>query len=266
MNEICNRRRNLKAKLRRRRRVYAAWTSLAHPSITEIFARSGVDFVGIDIEHSTISQEQARQIIAACQGNGILCLPRIASHNMEMIKRLLDSGADGIIVPMVSEPQEVERLISWCKYPPRGQRRYGISRAQAYGFDFDEYANGWNESSVLIIQIESVQGVQNIDKLLAFEDVDGAMIGPYDLSGSMNIPGRIDDPRVTRAARKVIAACSEFHKACGTQIIEPDVKNIRKAFASGYTFTVLASDVFILWKWAARTNGLISMSRTPISG
>ncbi len=253
--------RELKARLRNRERIFAGWTSLAHPSITEIFARGGFDFIGIDIEHSTISQEQSQRIIAACQGNGALCLPRVASHNMEMIKRLLDSGADGIIVPMVSTPEEVERLISWCKYPPLGKRSFGIARAQGYGFDFDRYTETWNESSSLIIQIESIQGVENIEKLISYKDVDGAMIGPYDLSGSMGIPGQLNHRSVVEAAKKVIGACAKFNKACGTQIVEPDMKNIEDAFSAGYTFVVLASDVFILWKWAERMRDFIHQLR-----
>lgn len=255
---LSERRSLLKEKLRSRESVFAAWTSIAHPSITEIFACSSVDFIGIDIEHSTISQEQAQRIIAAAQAGGTLCLPRIASHNMEMIKRLLDSGADGIIVPMVNTAEEVERLISWCKYPPLGKRSFGIARGQGYGFDFDKYIKNWNELSSLIVQIESIQGVENIEKILSYEEIDGAMIGPYDLSGSLGIPGQLDSPLVTEAAKKVINACAVAGKACGTQIVEPDGKNIEEAFSAGYTFVVLASDIFILWKWAERIKPLIN--------
>ncbi len=253
---------DLKKKLRNREKVFAAWTSLAHPSVTEIFTRMEVDFVGIDIEHSTISQEQSQHIIGACQANDTLCLPRVASHNMEMVKRLLDSGADGIIVPMVSSPEEVKELISWCKYPPIGKRSFGIARGQGYGFDFNEYIEGWNESSLLIVQIESIRGVEDIEAILSFEEIDGAMIGPYDLSGSLGIPGQLDDPQVSAAVEKVIVACSKFGKACGTQIIEPDVRTIGQAFDIGHTFVVLASDIFLLWKWVERMKSVIQEVRS----
>jgi len=259
--KVIENRKALKQKFRSRQQVLAAWTSLGHPSITEIFARTGVDFIGIDIEHSTISQEQSQRIIAACQANGTCCLPRIASHNMEMIKRLLDSGADGIIVPMVSTTAEVEQLISWCKYPPRGSRSYGIARAQGYGFEFEEYTKSWDESSSLIIQIESIQGVKNIEKLLSYDEIDGVMIGPYDLSGSLGIPGQLDHPDVLEAGKKVIAACKKFGRACGTQIIEPDLKSIEAAFTNGYTFAVLASDIFLLWKWSEQMRDIIEHVR-----
>jgi len=257
MMKLYQRRLDIKRKFRERKTIFAAWTSLAHPSITEIFARSGVDFVGIDIEHSTISQEQSQRIIAACQSEGICCLPRIASHNMEMIKRLLDSGADGIIAPMISTSDEVEQLISWCKYPPVGKRSFGIARAQGYGFDFHEYVAGWNESSTVIVQIESVLGVENIDKILSHPEIDGAMVGPYDLSGSLGIPGQLNHPLIVESCKKVIDACKRHGKSCGTQVIEPDKENIEKAFVEGYTFVVLASDVFALWKWSEGMKSVI---------
>ena len=252
MSDLTRRRRLLKDKFRNRKRILAAWTSLAHPSITEIFVKSPFDFVGIDIEHSTISQEQSQRIIAASQAGGTLCLPRVATHNNEMMKRLLDSGADGLIVPMVSSPREVEQLIPWVKYPPNGTRGFGIARAQGYGFDFDEYIKNWNETSSLILQIESKEGVDHIEEILSYDQVDGVMVGPYDISGSLGVPGQLGHPLVKKAAHKVIAACRKHHKACGTQVIEPNKTNVEEAFLTGYTFVVLASDIFILWKWAER--------------
>jgi 2-keto-3-deoxy-L-rhamnonate aldolase RhmA len=258
MNNLNQKRTLLKANLRNRKPVFAGWTSIGHPSITEIFTGADVDFIGIDIEHSTISQEQSQRIIAACHAGGCLCLPRIASHNGEMIKRLLDSGADGIIVPMVSNPEEVEHIISWCKYFPQGKRSYGIAAGQGYGADFEEYTSNWNQSSIIIIQIESTEGVENIDELLSFEQIDGAMIGPYDLSGSLGIPGQLNHPDVVSASQKVMKACIKHGKASGTQLVDPDLQQMKDAIDSDYTFIVLASDVFLLWKWADRMKEYIN--------
>jgi len=251
-------------RLRDRVPLFGAWTSLAHPSITEIFSSIGVDFVGIDLEHSTISQGEAQRIIAAAQASGIACLPRLASLNGEQTRRLLDSGADGIIAPNVSTLQEVERLVEWCKYPPIGKRSYGVARAHGYGRDFAQYAATWNDRSPIIIQIESIRGVEAADALLAHEAIDGAMIGPYDLSGSLGIPGQLSDPRVTEASLRVIKACRRHRKACGTQVIEPTEPAVTEAFKAGYTFVVLASDVFVLWKWSARMRELVSRRRQGV--
>ena len=251
----------LASRLKEQTPVFGAWTSLGHPSVTEIFTSVGIDFIGIDMEHSTITQEQAQRIIAATQAAGTACLPRVASHDGAQIARLLDSGADGVIVPNVSAPSEVEQIIAWCKYPPLGTRSYGVARAQGYGFDFDEYVATWNARSTILIQIESIAGVEAADQLLAADAVDGVMIGPYDISGSLGIPGQLSHPRVTQACEQVIAACRRRKKACGTQIVEPNADNVAQAFQDGYTFVVLASDVFLLWKWSERMRKLTETVR-----
>ncbi len=246
----------LKRKLRSRSKLFAGWTSLAHPSITEIFTRAGFDLIGIDLEHSTISQEQAQRIIAASQAGGVPCLPRVSSHNGEQIRRRLDSGADGVIVPNVSTLEQVERLVEWVKYPPVGRRGYGVSRAQGYGFDFDSSVKRWNRESVLLIQIESIEAVEAAEELLSHPEVDGVMVGPYDISGSLNLPGQISHPKVREAGRRVVEVCRKAGKACGTQVVEPDAAQVAAAFRAGYTLTVMASDVFLLWKWAQRMKDL----------
>jgi len=251
----------LKTKLRNREPLFAGWTNLGHPQVMEMLVRTGMDFMGIDIEHSTISQEQSQRIIAACHASEVPCLPRVATHNPEAIKRLLDSGADGVIVPNVETPDQVEKLIKWSKYPPLGKRGYGVARSQGYGHDFEEYTSQWNKSSILIIQIESIYAVENIEKLLKFEEVDGIMVGPYDMSGSLGIPGKINHEKVQNAVTQVVETCKKFGKACGTHEVNPTTESVKALFNSGISFVVLASDVFIFWKWSERMQKLISACR-----
>ena len=258
MEKTLMNRSELKNKFKNRAALFAGWTSLGHPQVTEMLVSSGVDFIGIDIEHSTISQEQSQRVIAACHAHDVSCLPRVASHNPEAIKRLLDSGADGVIVPTVETSEQVEKIIKWIKYPPTGKRGYGIARAQGYGHDFQEYTSQWNESSILIIQIESISAVENIEQLLKFDEVDGAMVGPYDISGSLGIPGEINHESVKIAGKKVVEACKKYGKSCGTQDIEPTSDSLKTAFNAGFNFIVLASDIFILWKWGERMQKIIS--------
>ena len=251
----------LKKKLRDRERLFAGWVSYAHPSITETMARAGFDFIAIDMEHSTITVEQAQRIIAACQGEGTLCMPRPVSHSNDWIKPLLESGADGLIVQMVNTPAELEGLLSNVKYPPKGRRSFGVNRAQGYGFDFDSYVETWNETSSFIIQIESIEAVENINELLAFEDVDGVMLGPYDISGSLGVPGQTSHPDVIKASKKVIGACEKVGKSCGTQVADATMENVQQLFELGYTYAILGSDLFVLWKWTERMQTLMQELR-----
>lgn len=251
-------RKSLKEALRNREKLFGAWVSYAEPSITETFAKAGFDFIAIDMEHSTITLPQAQRIIAASQSHGVPCLPRPVSHSNDYFKPILESGADGLLVQMVNTPDEVEKIISHLKYPPIGKRSYGVNRAQGYGFDFDEYINQWNQTSIFIIQVESIEAVDNIEKLLAFDEIDGVMVGPYDISGSLGVPGQTNHPKVIEASKKVIKVCEKYGKSCGTQIADPNLKSVKAIFDLGYTYTILGSDLFILWKWAEEMKNIIS--------
>jgi 2-keto-3-deoxy-L-rhamnonate aldolase RhmA len=254
---IQKKRKEIKAKLKSRGKIFSGWTSLGHPQISEMIAMSGVDFVGIDIEHSTINQEQAQRIISVCHGQEVLCLPRVASHNAESIRRLLDSGADGIIVPTVETKEQVQDLVDYIKYPPIGKRGFGIARAQGYGHNFDDYISSWNENSSFIIQIESIKAVKNIDSILKADEIDGVMIGPYDISGSLGIPGQISHPDVVDACKIVIESCLKYNLSCGTQDINPTYKSITEQFKLGFTFIVLSSDIFLFKKWGEEIGRMI---------
>lgn len=240
----------LRNKLKNRELIFGAWVSFAHPSIAEIFASQKFDFLAIDMEHGTINLEQAQRIIAASQFFGVPCLPRPVSHSNDWIKPLLESGADGLIAPMVNEVSEVNNLVKDIKYPPLGNRSFGVNRAQNYGSNFDKYVTEWNEKSVFIPQIESKMAVENIDLILDHSEVDGIMIGPYDLSGSLGVPGQKFHPLVKDAEFKVLASCKKKGISCGTQISEFNSNSVTQALSMGYTFIIASSDLFVLNTWA----------------
>lgn len=250
-----------KKALRSREKIFGAWVSYAEPSITETFAKAGFDFLAIDMEHSTITLPEAKSIITVSQYHDVACLPRPVSHSNDYIKPLLEFGADGMLIQMVNNPEDVKKLIGNIKYPPIGNRSYGVNRAQGYGFDFDSYINRWNNDSIFMIQIESIEGVKNIESILSYDEIDGVMIGPYDISGSLGVPGQLDHPDVIDASKKVIEACKKFNKSCGTQLNDPNLNNINSLFELGYTFAILGSDLFILWKWAEAMKNIIKDSK-----
>ncbi len=256
--DTLSRRLRLKEKLRNRERVFGGWVSYPDPSIVETFARAGFDFISIDMEHTTISLEQARSIITSCQAEGTTCLPRPVSHSNDFFKPLLEAGADGMIVQMVETADEVRALIDAMKFPPVGRRSYGVNRAHGYGFDFDEYIQSWNDSSSIILQVESIKGVENIDSLLEFDEVDAVMVGPYDISGSLGLPGQINHPTVRAAAAKVVEACKRHGKSCCTQLANVTEDGVEDLFDQGYTFAILGSDLFVLWKWAEQTRDIVN--------
>jgi 2-keto-3-deoxy-L-rhamnonate aldolase RhmA len=249
-SERLARRQALKIKLQNRAPVFGGWVSYGDPAITETFAMAGFDFIAIDMEHTTLSLTDARTIITSAQSEGACCLPRPVSHSNDLLKPLLEAGADGMFIQMVETPEQVRALIDAMKFPPEGKRSYGVNRAHSYGFDFDDYISEWNASSSLILQIESIKAVENIDTLLDFPEVDAVMVGPYDISGSLGVPGQTNHPLVREAGAKVVAAAKRAGKSCCTQIADVTPGAVHDAFAQGFTFMILGSDLFILWKWA----------------
>lgn len=248
---------NLKLKFQSRDIIFGAWVSFEQPSITEIFSLAGFDFIGIDMEHAPISLSSAQKIFAFAQAKNVCCLPRPVSHNNDIFKPLLDSGANGLITPMVESKSEVKRILDFIKYPPVGKRTFGLNRAQGYGFHFSNYVTSWNENSIFIPQIESKKGVDNIEEIISNPDVDGVMIGPYDLSGSYGVPGDLENNLVKEACKKVIDKCKKYGKSCGTQLSNPNEISINNAIKEGYNFIILSSDLFILWNWSENMKSIM---------
>ena len=253
---------NLKVKLNSRQLVFGSWVSFSHPSITEIFAAQKFDFHAIDMEHTTISLEQAQRIIAASQFYSVPCLPRPVSHSNDYLKPLMDSGANGIIAPLIHNEQDSQGIIDLIKFPPLGKRSFGVNRAHGYGSTFNSYLSDWNSSSIYIAQIESLSGLKNIDSILKNSDLDGVMIGPYDMSGSLGVPGQISHQKMIDAEREIIEACKSANKSCGTQIAEFSPETIEIALEKGYTFIIASSDLFVLNSWAERAGQLMNSYRS----
>ena len=182
---------------------------------------------------------------------------------IEAAKIAKESGADGMLIQMVETESQVQRIIDFSKYPPIGRRTYGVNRAQSYGFDFDEYINDWNNCSSIMLQIESIDGVKNIDKLIAPDQIDGVMIGPLDLSGSLGVPGDVQHPRVIEASKHVIDACRNRGISCGTQLSNVSLDGVQQLLDLGYTYLILGSDLFVLCQWAMNMRNLVHSFKSP---
>ena len=254
-------RKELKQKFARRERVFGGWVSYREAAIAETFAKASFDFVAIDMEHTTITTDQANRIITGVQAESCTCLPRPVSHNNDFVKPLLEAGADGLIIPVVNSHKDAQLQVQLQKYPPIGQRSYGVNRAHGYGFDFDSYTRSWNETGIFIAQIETITAVNNIDEILETSGLDAVMIGPYDIAGSLGVPGETDHAKVRRAAQTVIQKCADAGVSCLTQISNVNHASVQDAFDQGYTAIVMSSDLFILWQWAAEMRKLVSEMR-----
>jgi 2-dehydro-3-deoxyglucarate aldolase len=231
--------------------------SIGHPDIAAIFAGARGHFLGVDLEHTTMDLDAVQGIIRACHAHGRACLPRIFPGNLEQLRRLLDAGADGIVLPQIGAPEDIDRAAEALWYPPKGKRGFGVAAAHRFGRAFDAYVQGANAALTLIIQVETIDAVRRIEPLVAHPAVDGVMVGPYDLSGSLGIPGQLAHPKVAEACATVVAACRRAGKSCGLHVIHPTLEDIQRRFAEGYTFLLLGSDVFHLWRRTAEVDGML---------
>lgn len=186
--------------------------TIDHTAIIEIARLAGFDWLWIDGEHGSFNEMSAATACALNAG-GPPSFVRLPDHSPTMIKRFLDIGCDGIILPQVSTSMELDEIARAALYPPRGERSIGLTRAHGYGLRFAEYLS--RKSYAVVIQIESVAGVENAAALIEHSVVDAVIIGPYDLSSSFGQPGQIDSLHVATGIASVLALCKRAGKPCG---------------------------------------------------
>jgi len=237
-----------KEKLRRGEVSLGSWMSMAHLSIAEILASAGYEWVVVETEHTAIDVSEVLPLIMAIERGGAVPLVRLAWNDPIQCKAVLDSGAAGVLVPMVNTRADAELAVKASKYPPLGFRGVGLARAQGYGQHFAEYVAEANASTLLIVQIEHEEAVRNIDEILAVPGIDGTFIGPYDLSMSMGLPGQLEHPDVLAACQTVCDATKARGLVAGIHLVHPDraIKDIERRIADGYQFIALGTDILFL--------------------
>jgi 2-keto-3-deoxy-L-rhamnonate aldolase RhmA len=204
--------------------LLGALLGLSDPTVAKLAARAGFDWILIDAEHSPYTPAQVTELVHAIHGSNASCLPliRIPSHGTEYIKWALDSGAAGIVVPMVQNAAEMEQIIQRALYPPRGQRSFGPFHAQfadSGTHSVAEYYNKAQRREIAVIPIlESREGVEHAEAILRVNGVSGAFIGPYDLRLSYGLPGGSDgeEAEFVDAVRKICTLGRELGKPIGS--------------------------------------------------
>ncbi len=209
----------LKAKLYDKRISVGSWITLGHPAIAEIMAKAGFDWLVVDLEHSVITIREAGELIRVIELCSVLPLVRLSANDPVQIKRVMDAGAHGIIVPMVNTREDAIKAVNAVKYPPIGTRGVGLARAQGYGFEFEKYRNWVNNESIVIVQIEHIDAINNLEDILIVDGVDGSIIGPYGLSGSMRCPGEFDRQEIKQALLRYEDTCKKMNKPMGFHVV-----------------------------------------------
>jgi 2-keto-3-deoxy-L-rhamnonate aldolase RhmA len=226
--------------------VLGSWLSFAFPPVTEMFARAGFDFLVIDQEHAAIGAADTLSMIQVIDLAGAEAWVRVGANDPRLIKRALDSGATGIVVPMVSTPEEAEAAVSASRYPPRGTRGAGLFRAQDYGLGFAEYRPRADSGTTVVVQIEHIDAVRNLESILAVPGIDAFMVGPYDLSGSVGQPGAYDHPDVTWALAEVERVMGVSSVPGGFHVVHSGDEELLRRLNGGYRLIAYGDDMVFL--------------------
>lgn len=217
--------------------------STSSTEVAEALSLCGFEWLFIDVEHSVVDMAAAQHIIQAVapQSYGVIRLP---DNSTEHFKKALDTGCDGVIVPMIKSVSDAKRAVSLAKYTPLGNRSVGLARAQAYGLNFDAYLNSANTKIALILQIEHIDAVEHVEEIVAIAGVDGIFIGPYDLSASMGLLGQTSAPAVIEATNRVRRACLQAKVPHGAFCMTADLA--RDEIVGGGRLIVLGTDLLFM--------------------
>jgi 2-keto-3-deoxy-L-rhamnonate aldolase RhmA len=242
--------------LLQRRVTIGTWLQINNATAAEVLANAGYEWIAIDIEHTDIDITSLTDLLRGMYGRGAAPVARVASNNVLEIRRALDVGAAGVLVPFVSTAEQARQAVAAAKYPPVGVRGFSFSRANNWGVDFAAEARSANDRTAVVVMIESKEGVENIESIVAVEGVDAVFIGPYDLSGSYGIPGQTQDPVVRSACHRVVDACAHAGKSVGLLVVRPTPEAVSQAIDDGFTLICLGIDTVFLDEGARATRAL----------
>jgi len=221
--------------------VCGATMDLVDPCVAEIMGGMGFDWILIDTEHGPIDISTLQTMLIGLKGSPSVPIIRVPWNDQVVIKRSLDVGAMGLVIPLVRTAQDVRDAISYAKYPPEGIRGCSPRRPSDYGRKWNDYVMNANAGIIVIAQIEHVDAVQNIDEILAVPDLDGIVIGPVDLSNSMGYFNKPSAPEVQRVVEEIVRK-SAAAKVCVGVFGGGNLKDIAHRIDLGARFVPVGGD------------------------
>jgi len=222
------------------------WITINHPDVVDALSDLPFDWFVFDMEHAPLEVSDIEVLMMPLRNTEITPLIRVPWNDMVMIKRALDIGAEGIIVPWVSSREEAEAAIKYASYPPRGLRGVGPRRCIRYGERsfLDYYGKFEREERVIVVQIETRKALDNLEEILSIQGIDVAFVGPLDLTTNLGIPAQYGNPSFKEALEKILKTCREYDVAPGIYAIS--LQNAEEMISKGFRFVSLMSDMRIL--------------------
>lgn len=230
----------LKARLKRGEKTVGAWITIPHMDVSEALSTLPFDWFVFDQEHSALDDQITQELIQAMKGE-VTPIVRVAWNDMVMIKKALDTGVEGIIIPWVNSKEDAVKAVKFCKYPPEGVRGCGPRRTILLDPD---YLKTVNDELLIIVQIETQEAVKNAEEIMSVDGIDAFFVGPFDLSSSMGLMGQIEHPKVKDAIERVFEAGKNAGIASG--IWQGAGMSIRERLEEGWQMVALGMDINFL--------------------
>ena len=208
----------MKEKLNSGQNVIGLFQNDINPNITEIMGLLGFDFVIVDGEHTTFNPNLAEEHFRAAELRDISSVTRIGQNDQQVIQKFLDAGSQGVLMPLINNKTDAKSVVDSVKYPPVGKRGLASGRGSAYGIpqSVKEHVDSSNKETLVAIQIETTEAMENVDAISSIDEVDVLFFGPSDISSSFGIHGQINDPKVRDTISDLSKIAIGNGKACGT--------------------------------------------------
>lgn len=248
---------SFKRKLQSGETVVGPILSLPCTDVADLLSRVGFDYLWIDLEHSPMDIGDAQMLIQAA-GDRCPSIIRVPEVSEAWIKKALDTGCDGIVIPQIRSAAEARAAVAWCHYPPMGRRGAAVTRAHAFGLSFTEYVGRANEDVAIILQVEHIDAVNDIDAILRTPGISSLFVGPFDLSGSMGLLGEVEHTDVQEAIARVVSAGIAAGMPLGLFVANPAAAPA--AMRQGFRMIALGTDSSYLLT-AAQAALAVSQSR-----
>ena len=217
----------------------------ATPGIGRLSAEAGAEFAVFDMEHTGWGLETVKMLAASSRAADLAPIVRVPVCDYHFIAHALDVGAMGIVIPLVATPEQARFAVDCAMYPPRGRRgcAFAIAHDDFKGGDVDAKMKHTNENVMLVAQIETAQGLENVDAIAAVEGIDALWIGQFDLTTSLGIPGQFDHPKFIEGTKRIVEACRRHRKAATLAVMDPE--QLAAGPANGFRLLVYAADLWI---------------------
>lgn len=234
----------LKHRLAKGEPIVGHWISLPSPSIVELLASYEPDWLLIDTEHGPADWERVEDLLRAMKGTSVVPLVRVTANDPPLIKRALDRGAYGVLVPLVNNVEQARAAVFAAKYPPEGIRGVAGTRLNRFGMDLADYFAQWNSQVLVMCQVETIEALENVAAIAATPGIDVLFIGPNDLSASLNLFRQFDHPEFLKAVDRILNAASRHGVAAGYMAGSPE--ETLQRIDQGFRFVAGGSDARLL--------------------